>query len=216
MPPNKKFLLISGVIVVILILGFILIQRPEGSIHTPLPSAKELRLSDFPEVFKENTLIIVGDNASEIEVQAANEIAEYLANETGNKPLIKKYSEVTEEDKKRYNLIVVGTPESNEMLKDIYAIADVIKVNESFPGEGKGILEIARNPWNEERAMLLVEGWENDGLLFSYNEALKIIGWNEKYRKSDGEEKTFVGTIDLGATFGSSWQPHVSMNAHHP
>ncbi len=44
--------------------------------------------------------------------------------------------------------------------------------------------------------MLLVEGWENDGLLFSYDEALKIIGWNEKYRKSDGEEKAFVGTID--------------------
>ncbi len=137
MPPNKKFLLISGVVVVILIFGFISIQKPEGSIHTPLPSAKELGLSDFPEAFKENTLIVVGNNASEIEVQAPNEIAEYLEEKTGNKPLIKKYSEVTEEDKRNYNLIVVGTPESNEMLKEIYAVADVLQVNERFPGEGK-------------------------------------------------------------------------------
>lgn len=118
----------------------------------------ELKLNDFPEAFKEGTLIIVGDNASEIELQAANEIADYLENRTENKPLVKRYSEVTEEDMKNYNLIVIGTPNSNPMLKEVYAMADVLEVNETFPGEGKGVLEIARNPWNKERAMLLVEG----------------------------------------------------------
>ncbi|HIE41527.1 MAG TPA: hypothetical protein EYP80_02575 [Candidatus Aenigmarchaeota archaeon] len=45
-------------------------------------------------------MIIIGDKASEIELQAVNEIANYLENETGNKPLVKKYSEITEEDRK--------------------------------------------------------------------------------------------------------------------
>jgi len=38
-------------------------------------------------------------------------------------------------------------------------MADVLEVNETFPGEGKGVLEILGNPWSEEKGMLLVEGW---------------------------------------------------------
>ena len=89
------------------------VQKPEGIEPTPLQPAEELKLSDFPEAFKDGTLIVVGDNASDIEMQAVNEIADYLENETGNKPLIKKYSEITEEDKRNYNLIIVGTPKTN-------------------------------------------------------------------------------------------------------
>ena len=89
------------------------VQKPEGIKPTPLRPSEELKLSDFPEAFKDSTLIIVGDNTSDIEMQAANEIAEYLENERGNKPLIKKYSEITEEDKRNYNLIIVGTPKTN-------------------------------------------------------------------------------------------------------
>jgi len=79
------------------------VQKPEGIKTTSLQPAEELKLSDFPEAFK-STLIIVGDNASEIEMQAANEIAEYLENETGNKPLIKKHSEISDEDKRKPKL----------------------------------------------------------------------------------------------------------------
>ena len=66
------------------------VQKPEGIEPTPLQPAEELKLSDFPEAFK--STLIVGDNASDIEIQAVNEIADYLENETGNKPLIKKHS----------------------------------------------------------------------------------------------------------------------------
>jgi len=131
-------------------------------------SFPDLRLSDFPETFNESTMIVIGSNASEIEIQAANEIAEYLKEKTGNKEvLIKKYSEISEEEKKNYNLIVVGTPKSNGMLREIYEMADVLRVNETFPGEGKGVLEIARNPWNESRAMLLVEGWDECSIILA-------------------------------------------------
>jgi len=140
------------------------VQKPEGIEPTPLQPAEELKLSDFPEAFKDSTLIIVGDNASVVEMQAANEIADYLENETGNKPLIKKYSEISYEDKRNYNLIVVGTPSSNPMLKEVYEVADVSEVNETFPGEGKGILEILANPWDKSKAILLVESMHERGL----------------------------------------------------
>jgi len=37
-------------------------------------------------------------------------------------------------------------------------------VTEEFPGEGKGVLEILPNPWDEEKAMLLVEGSDEWGV----------------------------------------------------
>jgi len=120
---------------------------------------KELKLSDFPEAFEDSTLIVVGDNTSDIEMQAVNEIADYLEKETGNRPLIKKYSEITEEDKRNYNLIVVGTPKTNPFLEEVYQMTDATRVTEEFPGEGKGVLEILRSPWDGSKAMLLVEGW---------------------------------------------------------
>jgi len=108
----KKILLMGGILLVALVAG-LCVQKHEGIKLTPLQPAEELKLSDFPEKFKEKTVIVLGDNASEIERQAVNEIAYYLGNETGNKPLIKKYSEISDEDKRNYNLIVVGTPKTN-------------------------------------------------------------------------------------------------------
>jgi len=134
------------------------VQKPEGIKPTPpIQPAEELKLSDFPEAFKDSTLIVVGDNTSDIEMQAVNEIADYLENETGNKPLVKKYSEVSEEDKRNYNLIVVGTPKTNPFLEEVYAMTDATRVMEEYPREERGILEILPNPWDEEKAMLLVE-----------------------------------------------------------
>ena len=102
---NKKFLIVGGLILVCFLVSCFLLWKQ-------FPLGKELKLSDFPEAFKESTLIVVGDNASEIEMQAANEIADYLQKKTGNKPLIRKHSEISDEDKRNYNLIVVGTPKT--------------------------------------------------------------------------------------------------------
>jgi len=156
------------------------VQKPEGIEPTPLQPAEELKLSDFPEAFKDSTLIVVGDNASDIEMQAVNEIAEYLENETGNKPLIKKHSEISDEDKRNYNLIVVGTPKTNPFLEEVYALTNATKVTEEFPGEGKGVLEILRNPWDESKAMLLVEGSDEWGVKGAENSLLEPMKINVK------------------------------------
>jgi len=300
---NKKILIIVGVILVCFIAGnFLLLEQLPAQLQAQ--STKELKLFDFPEAFKDSTLIVVGDNASEIELQAANEIADYLENKSGNKLLIKKHSEilkefyweenltknkelkmefliksikegnwsieakaeyiaewggyggmdivyisVTENDttvyentlppwmeppklpsmgervgntvdkpkptsplkinlkligkpllnntvkllctvktdidlqnitkieitlpegfefidgyKKYYNLIVIGTPKTNPLLEEVYQMTNATRATEEFPGEGKGVLEILPNPWNGERVMLLVEGWDEQSI----------------------------------------------------
>jgi len=153
---NKKILTIIAIVLVFSIGSFTLWKHV--SPQPPTQPAKELKLSDFPEAFKDSTLIVVGDNASDIEMQAANEIADYLQKKTGNKPLIKKHSEISDEDKRSYNLIVVGTPKTNSFLEDVYAMTNATRVTEEFPGEGKGVLEILPNPWDEKKLLLLVEG----------------------------------------------------------
>ncbi len=140
-------------------------------------SFPDLRLSDFPWTFKESTMIVIGSNAFEIEIQAANEITEYLENETGNKPLIKKYSEVTEEDRKNYNLIVIGSLKSNPMLREIVNEAKGRKIfklefeglNTYWQGNNKGYLVILKNLWSKNRYIMLVGGniFDNTGVFIA-------------------------------------------------
>ncbi|MCW7080422.1 MAG: hypothetical protein OCU16_04940 [Candidatus Methanospirare jalkutatii] len=62
--------------------------------------------------------------------------------------------------KKGYDLVIIGTPKTNPLLKEVYAMTNATRVTEEFPGEGKGVLEILRNPWDESKAILSVEGWD--------------------------------------------------------
>lgn len=153
----KKILIIGVLIVVCVIAGYFLLGQ-----QIPTQPAKELKLSDFPEAFKENTVIVTEENASQVEKESAEAIAANLENLTGNKPEIISSKKI-ESFKYTHNLIIVGTPKSNEVIWEVYNVTDAIRVTEEYPGEGKGILEILRSPWNEDKAMLLVEGsdeWE--------------------------------------------------------
>ena len=61
-------------------------------------------------------------------------------------------------------MIIIGTPKSNKVLRKVYGMTDAIRVTEEYPGENKGILEILSNPWDEEKAMLLVAGSDEWGV----------------------------------------------------
>ena len=200
---NRRIVIRGIITLACLIFGFILLEHMLAQL--PTQPTKELKLSDFPEVFKDSTLIVVGDGASERELQAAEDIADYLKNKTGSKPLIKKHSEITEKDKRNYNLIVVGTPESNKMLGEIYKISDVLEVNESFPGEGKGILEILPNPWNESKAMLLVEGQEYKNPASQY-----VLGRGIDTMKQILLQENKIRKIKVSKIYGpyNGWKPH--------
>jgi len=54
-------------------------------------------------------------------------------------------------------------------------MTDATRVMEEYLGEGKEILEILRNPWNEEKAMLLVEGWDKEDVVLACEEVYFIL-----------------------------------------
>ena len=78
-------------------------------------------------------------------------------------------SEKIENFKRRFNLIIIGTPKTNPLLEEVYALTNATRVTEEFPGEGKGILEILQNPWNGEKIILLIQGLDEDAIKASIN-----------------------------------------------
>ncbi|RLE06829.1 hypothetical protein DRZ78_04005 [Candidatus Aerophobetes bacterium] len=84
---------------------------------------------------------------------------------TKEKIVIKKDAQLTGGDKFNFNLIVIGTPCTNSVLREIYETTpDATKVTDEYPGENKGILEILRSPWNSTKALLIVAGSDKWGV----------------------------------------------------
>ena len=130
----------------------------------PSTSTKpDLTLNNYIKLFEKDVIIVIGENASQIERDGANAI-EYNLGEDGNKPIIKTDAGVIEKEKSEYNLILVGRPDANRILKDVYERTNATKITDEYPGADKGILEILRNPWNESKTMLLVEGSDQWGV----------------------------------------------------
>ena len=106
----------------------------------PEPQDSEVVLSDYTKLFVKDTLIIVGESASQIEQDSAQAISAKLSELTDNEPIVKNDTVLGEGDKISYNLILVGTPNSNSLLGEIYEITDATRVTSQYPGENKGIL----------------------------------------------------------------------------
>lgn len=127
------------------------------------PESSELLLSNYPELFESDALIVVGENASQIELRSAEAIASHLEELAGSEPTTKTDGEVSENDKSEHNLILVGTPSTNSLLQEVYDVTNATLVTAESPGENRGILEILVNPWNEQKAVLLVAGSDEWG-----------------------------------------------------
>jgi len=158
----RKTIIIAGIALCIICAALISYVFMKFTQRDAIPS-RDLTLSDYPKLFMKEAVIVIGENAAQIEKESAEAIAANLENLTGNKPEIISSRKI-ESFKYTYNLIIIGTPKSNEVLKEVYGMTDAIRVTDGYPGEGKGILEILSNPWNEEKAMLLVEGSDEWGV----------------------------------------------------
>jgi S-layer like family, outer domain len=146
---------------ILILLGVILstlgcVEKPEQK--------TEMVLSNYPELFEKDVIIVIGENVTQIEMEGAQAIAENLLNLTGNEPVIKEDVEITGDELAGHNLILVGSADSNEVLKEVYDMTDAMRVTEEYPGAGKGVLEILRNPWDSEKAVLLVAGSDELGM----------------------------------------------------
>ena len=171
----RKTILIAGVAICIICAA--LISYGIFTQRDAIPP-RDLALSDYPKLFVKEVVIVIGENATQIEKESAEAIAANLENLTGNKPEIINTKKI-ESFKYSYNLITLGTPKSNEILGEVYKMTDAIRVTDEYPGEGKGILEILRNPWNEEKAMLLVEGSDEWGVKAAASKLEQTYGINE-------------------------------------
>lgn len=161
---GKKLGVIIAVVIILIIAAALVVYK-----QAPISKKPDLILSNYPELFKKDVIIVVGENATQIEMEGAQAIAGYLGNLSENAPLIRKDVEITEKEKARYNLILVGRPDANSLLRDVYERTNATRVTQEYPGAGKGVLEILRSPWNEEKAMLLVAGSDEWGIRTSSN-----------------------------------------------
>lgn len=131
---------------------------------TSTPQSTELLLSNYSKLFERDAMIIVGGNASQIELESAEAIATNLEELVGNEPITKADSGVSQSDKSDHNLVLVGIPHSNNLLEEVYDVTNATKVTKEYPGENRAILEILRNPWNDSKALLLVAGSDEWGV----------------------------------------------------
>jgi len=165
----RKTIIIAGAVICIICAAVISYAVIERGGRDAIPT-RDLTLSDYPKLFAKGAVIVIGENASQIEKESAEAIAANLENLTGNKPEIISSKKI-ESFKYTYNLIIIGTPKTNPLLEEVYAMTNATRVTEEFPGEGKGVLEILPNPWDESKAMLLVEGWDECSIML----ALKYV-----------------------------------------
>jgi len=158
----RKTIIIAGAAICIICAALISYGFMKFTQRDAIPS-RDLTLSEYPKLFAKGAVIVIGENASEIERQAAEEIKNFLLKHDSS--YIKVIdSQKIKSFKRGYNLVIIGTPKTNPLLEEVYAMTNVARVTEEFPGEGKGVLEILRNPWDEEKAMLLVEGSDEWGV----------------------------------------------------
>jgi hypothetical protein len=139
-------------------------------------------LSDYPALFLNNTIIVTGTNASLLEDETAEDIAEYLLQTTRNTSSIKTDAEVTELEKASYNLILIGVTDSNSMLNEVYELNLSTRVTGEYPGTNKSIVEIMPNPWEPEKALLIIAGSDELGVKAG-GEILKYVNGASAFDK---------------------------------
>lgn len=178
----RKSLLMGGAIAVIAIVITAIV------LSGVIEQEEDLVLSNYPKLFEKDVVIVIGENATRMEYEGVEAIAENLHNITGNMPVIKSATKLTENDKAKCNLILVGSPNVNRALEEVYEMTNATRVTSEYPGENKGVLEILRNPWNEGKAMLLVEGSDEWGVKAGvarleegqeFNKSSIVVEWEE-------------------------------------
>jgi hypothetical protein len=166
----RKTIIITGVAICIicaaLIFGAFFTQRDA------IP-ARDLTLSDYPKVFANEVVCVVGENASQIESAEAIAVNfEYL---TGKTEIIS--SEKIESFKCNQIFVILGTPKSDKVLEVVYQMTDAIRVTDEYPCAGKSVLEILSNHGNENKAMLLVEASNKHDTNTNFN--IKVTDYSE-------------------------------------
>ena len=131
-----RCLLMIEVVAMLATLGCVEKQQPQ----------LDITLSNYPKLFEKDVIILIGENATQVERDGAEAIAYNLVELTGNGSVTKTDAEVTEKEKAGYNLILLGRSDTNKMLSAVYERTNATKVTDEYPGAGKGVLETTAEP----------------------------------------------------------------------
>ncbi|MGB8216450.1 MAG: hypothetical protein WCE94_04030 [Candidatus Methanoperedens sp.] len=184
---NEAWILVVMALLIVVVVGCVGKQQQQVDIV----------LNNYPKLFEKNVIIVTGVNATNVEIEGAQTIADNLRNITGNTPVIKTDSTITEKEKAGFNLILVGRPDENSVLREVYEKTNATKVTNEFPGAGKGILEILRNPWNKDKVMLLVAGSDENGLRAAFKSYKSLTSINDSVGYIEPGKDKLVQLIKL-------------------
>ncbi|GAB4571223.1 MAG: hypothetical protein Kow0077_07350 [Anaerolineae bacterium] len=148
--------------------------------HKYLP---RLDLARYPEPFyygeigetRERVVVVLPDDFSETELQAAASIVTGLGQQAFNEvePVVLRAGELTEALRRDNNLVLIGEVGRNPVIDQLYAddalltklVGDSVQFNGQPVEETDGIVELIANPNNEMRAIGVVTGQTEAALL---------------------------------------------------
>ncbi|MFQ6050690.1 MAG: S-layer protein [Candidatus Hydrothermarchaeota archaeon] len=119
-------------------------------------------------------VIVVGENAPELDRETARKISEDKKYALERLPQIINDTSVTEETYSKYHMIVVGGPVVNKISVSILNKMPVI-VSNANPGWGKGTLQYIKNPFGKGKDIILVAGSDRDGTKKAGNVLIDIM-----------------------------------------
>ncbi len=124
-----------------------------------IPGPLKLELADYPAPFFQRSYLpnvvdlVLPDEPSAIELQAALSVVAGLGNVTGNRVMINVLhaGEIKPVDLQE-NLFVIGTPQSNSL------IAQVAQASTEGVPATDGVIQLVQSPWSRGKAVLLITG----------------------------------------------------------
>jgi hypothetical protein len=167
--------------------------------YTEQPVALDLGLLPYPiyqqTVAANTAILVVPDEASEAEMQAALTTAASFGAQTGGALSMELLPEgdVSDDLLAENHVIFVGSSESFALLEDV-----------EFPLSGddladaeSGVLQMAVSPWNESLAVLYIGGSSDDAII----KAGQALGSNTLLTGDDPELAFVTGISDSGISF---------------
>lgn len=73
-------------------------------------------------------------------------------------------TEVTNDTKKWYNLILIGGPVANSLSKEVFDKME-IKITNDYPGPGNGVVQLIKDPFGYGKDVLVIAGSDRNGTL---------------------------------------------------
>jgi predicted peptidase len=166
-----------------------IVWQKEGAKVTKTP----LRSGPFKSAFRDAFLLVYGNADDQ---KAAQRMAiEWKDNADGDAP-IKAATEITEADKAKYNLILLGTAATNPLLAEIAPKLPVELTatgyrigTEEVPAQGLGLRMVWKSPWNDKRLIGICSGlWWGEKL--PVNHKLDLIPDYIVYAKETDADDT--------------------------